>query len=355
MSEYDANVSVVILNWNGWKDTVECLDSLRRISYPNFDIIVVDNGSVDNSIEAIKKYAQGQISPESLFSGSPKNGELLSIWECTIKEAENGCSPGIDFLNMPSNERMILIENDKNSGFAEGSNIGIRFALAALGPDYILLLNNDTVVKSDFLDELVEACRDDKTVGFAGPIVLYYDYFGRKDVISTAGGKIIMRKGSIRLRGKGEVDLGQYNDIMNVDYVEGSCLLAKRAVLEKVGLLDSRYFLYWEETDMCARGMEAGYKSICVPTAKIWHKVSSSISLVSKTYIYYMTRNKFWFLKAHANREEFFSFLIYFFLRQFPVNLGVYLKRRDSERLSAFLKGVLHGLQIKGCSIPRAE
>ncbi len=347
MKDSNPRISVIILNWNGWKDTLECLESLRQISYPSYDLVVVDNGSKDRSLEEIRIYSQGGVSKESQLFPPKKKRKPMVVWECTKEEAEMGSCPGTDFHNLPLNERMVLLKNDKNYGFAEGSNIGIRYALTALDPDYILLLNNDTIVNSDFLDELVKVSESDKRVGFAGPIVLYYDYYGRKDVISTAGGELIMRKGSIRLLGQREADQGQYGAVMNVDYVEGSCLLIKRVVLDEIGLFDSTYFLYWEETDLCTRGRDAGYKCICVPTAKIWHKVSASLSLVSKTYIYHVVRNKFWFMRSHAARREFCPFLAYFFLCQFPVNVGVYLKRRDLERLSAFLKGTYHGLLCK--------
>jgi len=352
MKDSKPRVSVIILNWNGWKDTLECLESLRQITYPNYDLVIVDNGSRDRSLEEIRRYLQGEAPRESQQLESqhfqPKmRGKPMVVWECTKEEAEMGFHPGTDFHKLPSNERMVLLKNDKNYGFAEGSNVGMRYALAALDPDYILLLNNDTIVKGDFLDELVKASESDEHVGFAGPIILYYDHYGRKDIISTAGGKLIMRKGSIRLLGQGEADQGQYNAIRSVDYAEGSCLLINRAVLDEIGLLDSSYFLYWEETDLCARGREAGYKCICVPTARIWHKVSASLSLVGKTYIYHVVRNRFWFMRSHATQGEFYLFMAYFFLRQFPINAWVYLKRRDQERLSAFLKGTYHGLMCK--------
>ena len=347
MKDSNPRISVIILNWNGWKDTLECLESLRQISYPSYDLVVVDNGSQDRSLEEIRRYSQGEVSKESQLFPPKKKRKPMVVWECTKEEAEMGSCPGTDFHKLPLNERMVLLKNDKNYGFAEGSNIGVRYALTALDPDYILLLNNDTIVKSDFLDELVKVSESDKRVGFAGPIVLYYDYYGRKDVISTAGGELTMRKGSIRLLGQREADQGQYGAVRNVDYVEGSCLLIKRVVLDEIGLFDSTYFLYWEETDLCTRGRDAGYKCICVPTAKIWHKVSASLSLVSKTYIYHVVRNKFWFMRSHAARREFCPFIAYFFLCQFPVNVGVYLKRRDLERLSAFLKGTYHGLLCK--------
>jgi len=340
-------VSIVILNWNGWKDTLECLESLFRISYPNYDTIVIDNDSKDDSVTEIKKYAEGNLAVSSKFFEFSNENKPIEILEYTKEGSEEGSQPAEAFAALPSNKKMILIKADKNYGFAEGCNIGIRYALAALKSEYVLLLNNDTVVKSGFLDELVKGFSIYKEAGFAGPLVYFYDYYGQTDVISTAGAEIIVCKGSINLIGHGDVDQDQFNTIRTVNYIEGSCLLIKSAVLEKIGLLDSSYFVYWEETDLCTRGLEAGYTCICVPTAKIWHKISASLSLTSRTYVYHMTRNRLWFMRTHATREELYSFLAYFFIRQFPVNIGVYLRHRDSERLSAFLQGVLDGLFSK--------
>jgi hypothetical protein len=339
-------VSIIILNWNGCRDTVECLESLYQISYPYYDVILVDNGSKDGSLESIEKYAEGHMAVDSKFFEFSGDNKPIEVLECTKGGSETGALPGAAFAALSSNKKMVLIKNDKNYGFAEGCNIGIRYAFAALQPEYILLLNNDTVVKNDFLNELVKAISSSETIGFAGPIVYYYNYEGRTDVISAAGIDLDKRKSADHRIGYKEVDRGQYNAVRNVDYLEGSCLLIARVVLDKVGLLDSGYFAYWEEADLCVRGFDAGYKCVCVPTAKIWHKISSSVTRGVK--LYYMTRNRFRFLKDHATRQEFYSFLIYFFIHQFLINIGVYLRRRDSESLYAFLRGVLHGLLPKG-------
>lgn len=338
-------VSIVILNWNGWRDTIECLESLYRISYPDYDVILVDNGSKDDSIEEIKAYLDGKKAVASSFFKYSDDCKPIKILEYTIAEAELGGGREDEIVYLPPNRRIILIRNDKNYGFAEGNNIGIRYALKALDPDYVLLLNNDTVVKDDFLNELIKAINSDESIGFAGPVIYYYNYNGRTDIINVAGINLIMKKGTYHRIGAKEVDQGQYTNIKTVDYLEGSCLLIRRTVLDKIGLLDLSYFAYWEETDLCIRGLDAGYKCVCVPTAKIWHKVSSSS--VSTTKLYYMTRNRLWFMKDHATGQELRSFLTYFFINQLPITVGVYLHRKDPKSLSVFLKGVLHGMQPK--------
>lgn len=335
-------VSIIILNWNGCRDTVECLESLYRISYPNYDVILVDNGSMNGSLEAIEKYAEGLMTVESKFFEFSGDNKPIKVWECTKDGAESGERPGKDLLNMPPNGRLLVIKNDKNYGFAEGNNIGIRYALRNLNPDYVLLLNNDTVVDTDFLRELVDVAESDLSIGFAGPKVFYYDFNSRDDVISVAGIDLLMNRGYYHRIGAGEVDLGQYDQVRIVDFVEGSCLLARSKALRDVGLLNSRYFAYWEETDLCVRGHEIGYKSAYVPKSRIWHKVSSSAPSTMKTY--YMTRNRLWFMRQHANKKEVISFLAYFFTCYLFGTVRGYIFKRDIDSLKSFLKGVMDGV-----------
>jgi len=340
-----SRISIIILNWNGWIDTLECLESLYSISYPFYDVIILDNGSKDNSLGCIRSYAAGDLSVTSKFFEYTVNGKPIKILEYTNDDAELGGGREGEIVDLPSNRKLVLIRNNKNYGFAEGNNIGIRYALKALDPEYILLLNNDVVVESDFLDKLVVAIKNDDGAGFAGPAVFFYDYNGHTDIFSTVGINLLIRKGWFHRIGNIEQDRGQYKTVITVDYLEASCLLIKRAVLEKIGLFDSRYFAYWEETDLCIRGRDAGYKCICVPTAKIWHKVSSSAPKGVK--LYYMTRNRFWFVKDHATKQDLRSFLVYFFSRQFWTMLRDYIYKMDIGSILIFLKGVLHGILPK--------
>ena len=225
----EPKVVIVVLNWNGKRVTVECLESLKEIDYSNYEILLVDNGSTDGSQECFRaRY------PE-----------------------------------------IVLLENEANLGFAEGNNVGIRRAMD-WHADYILLLNNDTTVHESFLSELVRVAESDSRIGFVGPKIYYDECHGRRDVIAFAGGRINLWIGKARNIGEGEKDIGQYDDIKEVSYVQGACLLAKREVVQRIGLLDSTLFAYWEETDWCMRGCRAGYSSVFVQNAKIWHKVAVS-------------------------------------------------------------------------------
>lgn len=291
----DPKVAIIILNWNGKEDTIECLESLKHITYLNYEILLVDNGSTDGSVECLRERY-----PE-----------------------------------------MVIIENEKNLGFAEGNNVGIRRAMEK-NVDYVLLLNNDTVVDSEFLGELVLNMRSDLKIGFVGPKVYYYDYNGRKDVLNFAGGGINLWKGKTYHIGLNEADIGQYDEAREVDYVEGSCVLVRTYMLKKIGLLNSAYFTYWEENEWCMRGHRVGYKAFFAPKAKIWHKIGASN--VGTTKQYYMARNMFWFMKEYTSKTQYILFLLYFFGYKMWIKCGVHLHQKNMKAVLAFLSGIKDGL-----------
>jgi len=284
-------VSMIILNWNNYQATKECLESLKKIAYPNCEVIMVDNGSTDKSGERLKKEF-----PQYTF-----------------------------------------IYNESNLGFAEGNNVGIRYALK-WGADYVLLLNNDTIVDPGFLGPLVAIAEAGGQIGVVGPMIYFYD---APEVIQSIGAKINLWRGSHAIIGIREVDKGQYNKPMEVGYVSGAALLAKRQVLEDIGLLDPEYFLYVEEVDWCFRATKAGYRIMAIPESKIWHKVSASTGgTKSLTYAYYATRNRILFMRKHAWTYHWPTFLL-FFAMDILKGLVSCAKDHDVRRAKAMIKGIL--------------
>ncbi len=256
-------VTIVIVNWNGWEDTIECLDSLYKINYPNFDVIVVDNNSQDDSVKRIKDYAKGK--------------------------------------------KLKLMENKENYGFAEGNNVGIRYAQKFMNPKYMLLLNNDTIVDKDFLKELIIAGQN-RDIGILGPKIYFYN---KPNVIWSAGCKISWKLARGLQIGTGKIDRGQYNFQKEVEYVSGSAFLIKTEVIDKIGLMDEKYFLYFEESDWTLRANQVGYKSLYVPSSKIWHKVSRSGGGISSPIgLYYITRNRWIFMKKWSKKRVFWVFMV---------------------------------------------
>jgi len=291
-------VVLIILNWNGKHDTIECLKSLQQLSYQNFEILVVDNGSTDGSVACFRQ-------------------ELPEV---------------------------SVAENNTNLGFAEGNNVGIRWAIRR-GADYVLLLNNDTIVDKDFLTHLIAVAENDPSIGFAGPKVYYYDFKGRKDVLSFAGASINVALGQPYRFGVNTIDRGQYDSIREVDYVEGSCLLARVDSLERVGLLNPTYRLYWEDAELCFRGRKAGYKSVYVPTATIWHKVGIKASAKRVQGYYYGGRNRVLFVKEYATFSQLLIFLGYLFAFDlWKAILVSIFKQRSVPQAVAYFKGTIDGI-----------
>jgi len=197
-----------------------------------------------------------------------------------------------------------VLENKKNLGFAEGNNVGFRFGLKK-GADYVLLLNNDTIVDKNFLAELLKQGKD-KKVGILGPKIYFapgyefhkerYRKSERGKVLWYAGGQMDWPNVLASHRGVDEVDRGQYDKVSDTDFVSGCCMLVKRQVLEKVGLFDPRYFLYYEDNDLCQRAKRAGFKLLFVPAAHIWHlNAGTAGGSGSSLQEYYISRNRLLF------------------------------------------------------------
>ena len=337
-------VAIVILNWNGWEDTIECLESLYHIDYSNYRIVLVDNNSSNESLLKIKNYFDGKIKVKSNFFEYNENNKPIQIKEYSKEESESTTNK----KDLTGNN-LILIKNDKNYGFAEGNNIGIRYALQILNSDYVLLLNNDTIVDKDFLGEMVDLGEVDENIGIVGPKIYYYDDPG---TIWCIGGKIDWKLARGLHVGTNEVDRGQYNKTEEFDYVSGSAFLVKREVIDKVGLMDKKFFLYFEESDLALRAFQNGYKSVYAPEAKIWHKVSKSGGGLSKPIgLYYITRNRWLFMKKWAKKSDYIFFVIYQAVGAIvlPIILSIYYM--NWGLFKAYYAGLNDGIAFKNYNL----
>ncbi|MBW1793703.1 MAG: glycosyltransferase family 2 protein [Deltaproteobacteria bacterium] len=260
-------VSIIILNWNGLQDTLECLDSVKKINYLNFEVIVVDNGSTDNSVKGITKRF-----PE-----------------------------------------VTLIATGKNLGFAAGNNVGIRYAINNAA-EYILLLNNDTTVDPQLLNAFLEASYLYPEAGILGAKIYYYS---EPNKIQFAGTTWNKQKCNFTNIGEGEVDDGiTYECYSESDYVCGCALFFKKEVIEKVGYLESKFFLNYEETDWCFRSRRSGYKCLFVPKAKVWHKIAVSFGGDSSPmYEYFVVRNKLLWAERNLSLVEILGVHIRVYIR----------------------------------------
>lgn len=246
-------VYIIILHLKNILCLADCISSLSKIRYTNFDIFVVHNG------------------PKTRF----------------LRDALRPYSPHIKEI----------VDTGSNAGFAAGNNIGIREALK-FQADYILLLNDDTVVAPDFLDALLETAEMTPDVGIVGPKIYYFDE-PRK--VWFAGAHFDYETCILTTPGSDRMDDGSISEPLESDYITGCALLIKRQVVERIGLLDERFFLYWEDVDWGLRAKKAGFKSIIEPQSRIWHKVSaSSGGMDSASRIYHKTRSHLLFARLHA-------------------------------------------------------
>lgn len=338
-------VAIIILNWNGWKDTIECLESVYQVNYPNYEVIVVDNNSTDDSIQRIKNYAMGSIKVNSKFVKYNPNNKPIHILEYTKEESEKQIKVSLEkyFSKLPSYRKLRLIINDKNYGFAEGNNIGIRYAMKILKPDYILLLNNDTVVERNFLVELIKVAESDSKIGIVGPKMYYYDC---PNVFWGAGGKVNLYLEHWQ-RGTNELDKGQFEKIEDVDFIAGAGMLVKREVFERIGLIPTDYFLGWEDIDFCMTAKIYGFRVVYVPRAVIWHKVSASYKRGKLNYkqVVWGIRNRVIFRYKLLSYPEFLIYLLVFLSILSPMYFMIYLGYyRDPKRFKSYLEGFFEGL-----------
>jgi GT2 family glycosyltransferase len=329
----NSRVAIIILNWNGWKDTIECLESVYQNNYPNFNVIIIDNGSTDDSINKIKEYCKGKLKINSPFFTYNSTNKPINYSE----QQPNTKKP-----KNHSNKDLILIKNPKNTGFAEGNNIGINYAINFIHCDYVMLLNNDTVVEKDFLIELIKVSSKDHKIGIVGPKIYYY---GDPNRIWFAKGKISWKFSRGLNKGYNELDYGQYNEISEMEYASGCGFLIKRNVIDNIGLIDPNFFMYFEEIDWTLRCLKKGYISVFVPTSQIWHKVSKSGGgIKGKIGLYYITRNRWLFMKKWANKTDFTFFILYQMVGALVLPLLISAYYRKFELFSAYYRGLYNGV-----------
>ncbi len=255
-------VYIIILNWNGINDTLECLESVFKLKYENFKVVVIDNASTDNSVATIRK-----------------------------------CYPNV-----------ILIENKENLGYTGGNNIGIQYAIKN-NADYIWLLNNDTIVEKSSLIELVKIGEANSDIGLLNPIIYHYNEPTKiqvpKRYINWENFSFIEKK----------IVKTTNIEVNNNLILNGAALLIRKEVIKKIGHLREEYFAYWEDTEYSIRALKAGYLCAIVPSSKVYHK-GGFLKLdcpIKDQRVYYSIRNKYFMFTSYLSRKNkifyYFNFL----------------------------------------------
>jgi GT2 family glycosyltransferase len=342
-------VIIIILNWNGWVDTIECLESVYRTRYPNYEVILVDNNSQDESISKIKEFAEGKIKPESAYFRYDPSNKPLTVQEYSNNEIDALDRTPQNHFHLGKTSRLLIIRNEENYGFAKGNNIAILHALKALEPGYVLLLNNDTVIQEDALGRLVEAAELSDRIGIAGPEIRPYD---DPSTVAQLGGRMNFISGLPMPYTLRDIDQAKYQSPFEVGFLSGTALLIRRDVFLKIGLLDPNLFIIAEETDFEMRAQQAGYKLLCVPQSKVFHKLSVSLKKTPYTTIYYAGRNRVIFLRRYSSKTNLILFLLHLFLKEHPHFIVERMRKRTStpcggKAISKMVTGILDGFRFE--------
>lgn len=281
-------VSIVSVNFNQAEVTCALIESLNKITYPNIEVIIIDNHSTEDDPSIIKE----------------------------------------KFPNI------IYIENPINYGFAAGNNFGLMRARG----EYVMLLNNDVEVPPGFLEPLVNKLEKNKDIGAASPLIKFYY---QPDTIQYAGytpiNPITMRNASI---GYWEKDRGQYKEDKETAYSHGAAMIVPMRVIKEIGLMSYIFFLYYEEADWCARIKKAGYKNYYVGSTFVYHKESVSTGRLSALKIYYQNRNRIVFMRRNIDGRDFYLGLLYQLFIAIPKNAFKYLLKAKFKLFFAYYKAI---------------
>ena len=288
-------VTIVLLNLNQEEHTRECIRSLAGVLYDNLEIILVDCGSTDGSGHRLH--------------------ELFPL--VTYQRSE------------------------ENLGFTGGNNLGMGIALAHQA-EYVMLLNNDTVVEQNFIQPLVDFAESEPRLGAqCGKIYLFSD----KEKFWYAGGTIEVDKAYASHRGISQKDVGQYDTIEDTGFASGCMLFMPRRVIEQIGMLDLEFFVYFEDSDWCLRARSRGYRIIYNPGSRIWHKVSVTNKIDSPQYLYLTMRNKIIFLRRHSAPSRWLKHLPYFLFFYSRHLIRMSLKWHSLKGTLAVVYGIVDGVR----------
>lgn len=295
-------ICAIILNWNNYPNTRDCIESLRRSSCELSMIILIDNNSQDDSLNKLKR-------------------------------------------DYSDNEKIAFFKNDHNMGFAKGVNVGIKRALEE-GVEFIILVNNDAVLDENCIAILTRELNSRNKSGLAGPLINYY-YTPKK--IWQAGGRFSKIKSGLVIPYKNKSDRYIDFDTKEVSFLSGCVLMIKRELLDTIGLFDENFFFYGEDLDLCLRTASSGYKILFVPQAKALHKVTNiAKDRTSEFVMYNLAKSTIICIKKHFSKAYlyyalFMQITVYSFYRLWQISRGT----RSINSYFAWIKGIAEGFYTK--------
>jgi len=308
-------VYVIILNYNSWLDTIECVESVLKNDYSNFQVVVLDNNSSDNSLNYLKLWADGKLSPEHLGTKELNNLSVssaikkpLKYFYLTKKELQTLSDKEkkqifSNLINFNKNQyySLVFIQNEENKGFAAGNNVFLKFLLDFEKDAFVFLVNPDIVIEKDTISKLVHCAKKDEIVGLS-----IHDYANPE--------KEIIKAGFIRTEYGTVKPVDKFEDLNKLDFISGSALFCHISVFEKVGLLPEEYFLYWEEADWCTKAKRMGILLSYCKGSKVFDKGGCSVGgRNNRIAEYYYTYNLFTYYSKYfpdkKNKMYFFVLL----------------------------------------------
>lgn len=336
----DVRVYIVLVNWNGWQDTIECLESLFRLDYDNYRIIICDNASSDDSVSRIIDWSQGRLEAPVGADGSlgyltrPPVEKPLTYATYDRAEAESGGLTTAD-------PDLTIVQSGKNLGFAGGCNVAMRYVLARGDAANIWLLNNDTVVEPEALKALVTRCLGDATIGICGSTLRYYAW---PEIIQAQGGVRynrwtgIARNLGYRLPISRELSEKQVCE--RLDYVHGASMLVSMPFIRDIGLMDESYFLYFEEIDWAVR-LSGKYKLGYARESIVYHKEGASIGSKSSPDSGKQFRSEYYLVQSRLRfTRNFFPWALPGIYLGFLCTLFVRLCRGQFSRVAMMIKAL---------------
>ena len=336
-------VYVIIVNYNGWYDTIECLESLLKIDYSNFQIVVVDNCSTNNSIEKIIDWANGD-QPISYqkntklkhLSYPPSNKPIsYSVYDEDLMNLNKD-----SFENKTNNQKLIIIKSKKNVGLPSGNNIGLKYAFLRDDFEYICFLNNDTVVEPNFLSLIIEKLSMNPSIGICSSKINYYN---RPNYIWSLGGSFCPLTSRVSHYEMDKQDSGQ-SVKNNLSFLTGCLWVIKKHIFSNIGWINPAYFMYGEDIEYCYKVLKNNYSLAVVPESVIYHKVgASSGGDLSPFASYWMMYSRIYFILNNLSfRYKISSILFIIFTRS--IKFPLWILKGKLSIVKAQIKGLINGL-----------